>query len=161
MNIAQKFQTKKDQDFLPDFTVKRVSTKTMMSNITNPVIDFVEVRLDPSYENVAFLAFATFEVKPPPVEQWIRFGLTGRENIQQQWRPQKIKQECICIDYKKRAEAGHIIAVSHIITAKGNVLVSAQLLWFGFPFLNQFFVGIKPGMRERTEELLLAGLEYV
>ena len=156
--MLQKFPVGKE--IAPGFRVIQAATRSVIADMANPITHFVEVKLDCLYENLAFLAFATFMEKPPS-KQWLQLSLSGKENIRQLWKPQTIRQECAGVDYTKRAEAGHLVAVSHVITAKNNLLVSAQLLWFGFPFVNQFFVGFKPGMRERTEELLQAGLDLV
>ena len=133
------------------FTVTAVRNKNVRSDQTNPVIDFVEEQLDCLYENLAFLSFATFKNGPPPSEQWIRIALSGSEDIHELWTPPQIKRECVCVAFRRRAKSGQLVAVTEMIAAKGQVLVSAQLLWFGFPGVNLFFVDFKPGMRERTE----------
>ena len=143
------------------FTVTAIRNKSVVSDKANPIIDFVEVQLDCLYENVAFLSFATFKNGPPPSEQWIRIALTGTEDIHELWTPPKIDRECVCVAFRRKARSGQLMAVTEMIAAKGKVLVSAQLLWFGFPGVNRFFVDFKPGMKERTAELLLAGLDFV
>ena len=157
MDITQKFPANKE--IAPGFRVIKAGSRPVMADMANPITEFFEVKLDCLYENLAVLAFATF-MHTPPREQWLSLSLSGKESNRQLWQPQRIRQECIGVDYNKRAEAGHLIAISQIITAKHNMLVSAQLLWFGFPLINRFYVGIKPGMRERTEELLSAGLKF-
>lgn len=155
--MKDRFQV--NQEIAPGFTVVKVTTKRVPATTPHPIASLTEVQLNCLYENVAFLAYAAFKETLPPSDQWIKYGLGGHENIRQVWKPHKIKQESVCLDYHRRAQAGHLMAVSHAIAVKKNVLVSAQLQWFGFPFVNRFFVGFKPGMRERTEELLLAGLK--
>ena len=156
MDVTKRFPVGKE--IAPGFNVTKAASKPVIADMANPIISFAEVKLDCLYENLAVLAFATFK-QPPPQEQWIKLGLGGRETVRQFWQPKKIRQECLGVDYTRRAEPGHLMAVSHIISAQENILVSAQLLWFGFPLINRFYVGFKPGMRERAEELLLAGLK--
>jgi hypothetical protein len=156
MELIQKFP--KGVEVAPGFTVIQAYTRPVIATKENPITQFVEVKLDPLYENLAILAFATFMEKPAS-NQWLQLALTGRENVRQLWKPKTIGQECLGVDYTRRVEAGHLAAVSQLVSWKNNMLISAQLLWFGLPFINQFFVGFKPGMRERTEELLQAGLK--
>ena len=158
MDITEKFP--KGRGIAPGFIVMKARNKPMIADMANPITQFAEVTLDCLYENIAFLAFATF-TKKPPLEQWMKLGLSGREKIRELWQPQKVRQECVGVDYNKQAEAGHLVAISHLMTVKNNVLVSAQLVWYGFPLINKFYVGFKPGMRERAEALLLAGLKFV
>jgi len=96
--MLKKFQVGKE--IVPGFRVNEVKSKSVLADPSNPITNFVEVKLDCSYENLAFLAFATFQEKPPS-EQWRRLSLSGTENIRQLWKPQKIKQECVGIDYNK------------------------------------------------------------
>jgi hypothetical protein len=160
MNLSQKFHV--GQKVAGGFTVREiVNNKHVGSPVENPIIDFAEMKLDCLYENLAVLSFATFKEKPPSSQDWIKLSLSGKENILKLWDPQRVKLECVCIDYKKRTQSSQLVAVSHIIAAKKNILVSAQLMWFGFPFINRMFVGFKPGMRDRTEELLLGGVKII
>ena len=158
MDLIQKFRS--GQEIAPGFKVIQAYTRPVMATMENPITQFVEVKLDCLYENLAFLAFATF-MERPPSNQWLQLTITGGENIRQLWKSNTIRQECLGIDYTRRIEAGHLAAISQLVSWKSNQLVSAQLLWFGFPFVNKLFVGFKPGMRERTEELLQAGLKLV
>ena len=156
MELIQKFS--KGLEIAPGFKVLQAYTRSVIAPMENPVTQFVEVKLEPLYENLAVLAFATFMEKPLS-HQWLQLVLTGREAIRQLWKPETIGGECLGVDYTRRVEAGYLAAVTQLVSWKNDQLVSAQLLWFGLPFVNRFFVGFKPGMRERTEELLQAGLK--
>jgi hypothetical protein len=153
--MADGFQV--GMDVCTGFKVLEIKNRTVASRLDNPIIEFREIRLDCAYENAAFILVATFQSVVPPVDEWIQIALTGREQIDSQWTPLRMKAPFVALAYRK-LEHGRITAVTNLITRKGKSLVSAQLLWFGFPLINTLYVGFKPGMRERTEELLTASL---
>jgi hypothetical protein len=161
MNMSYAIQV--GTEIAGSFRVRTVRKRTVMSEMTNAIIDATEVELDSLYENAALLSFFTFKDEPPPRERWTQLVFTGMEDVRTYpvWKPRKIRHAYVCIPYKTKSTSGHITAVTQMLAAKGKTVVSAKLAWFGFPGINQFFVGFKPGMKERTEELLLAGLELV
>ena len=142
------------------FRVRRIREEPILSEMSNPIIDSTIIELDSLYENDAFLGFYTFSNSPPPCEQWAPIVAKDIVNarIFPMWVPLRIKQQCVCLPYKLRTPSGSIIAVTQMMAAKNNTIVSSKVRWFGFPGLNSFFVGFKPGMKARTEDLLVAGL---
>jgi len=142
------------------FTVKRIRKEAILSTMSNPIIDSTVIELDSLYENAGFLGFYTFMDSPPPVEQWT--SIVAKDIINAEifpmWIPSQIKQQCVCLPYKVRTTSGNIVAVTQMLAAKNNTIVSSKVWWFGLPVVNKFHVDFKPGMKERTEELLLAGL---
>src|SRR3990172_1083161 len=101
MDMLQKFPVGKE--IAPGFRVIQAATRPVIADMANPITHFVEVKLDCLYENLAFLAFATFKEKPPS-KQWLQLSLSGKENIRQLWKPQTIRQEYAGVYYTKRAD---------------------------------------------------------
>jgi hypothetical protein len=141
------------------FTVRKIRKEPIGSEMSNPIIESIVVELESIYENAAFLGFYTFLNSPPPFERWTPIVAKDLEyaRIFPMWKPSQIKQQCICLPYKVRTSSGSILAVTQMLAAKNNTVVSAKIWWSGFPGINKFYVGFKPGMKARTEELLLSG----
>lgn len=143
-----------------DFTVKHIRKKHVMSEMSNPIVSATVAELTCPYVSTAFLEFYTYLNNPPPFQQWVPIVEEDLENarIFPMWKPSQIKQQCICLPYKIRTASGKILAVTQMLVAKNKTVIASKLWWFGSPRINKFFVGFRSGMKERTEELLLAGL---
>lgn len=156
-----------------DFTVQNVkhnieikpTYKPTIGNKPNPIISNTVIELDAKYENTSWLLFYTFAEAAPPLNEWDVLFFSGLPvsdiRIDKTWKPENVRQECVCLSCKARTFQGTWIAVSEMLAACEKTVVAARITWFGFPIFNRFSVRFKPGMHMRTEKLLMAGLDMV
>lgn len=144
--------------------IKPTYTPTI-GNKPNPIVSNTVIELDAKYENTSWLLFYTFAEAAPPLNEWDILFFSGLPvsdiRIDKTWKPENIRQECVCLSYKARTFQRTWIAVSEMLAAREKTVVAARVTWLGFPIFNRFSVGFKPGMHMRTEELLIAGLGMV
>lgn len=125
------------------------------------VSEAIVLDLDSQYENQSMLAFYILHGPVPPAGQWPLIGLAGLSgmDVKRAWQPESIRVPCGALEYTARTANGSKVAVIHMMAASKTALVLAVTTWAGFPGLNRFTVGVKPGMEMRNENLLRAGLE--
>jgi hypothetical protein len=138
--------------------VKKVSVPATMSEYAS---ESVIIELDSRYENQSRLSIYTLEGGIPPAGQWPLLVPEGFSDVRvkRSWTPSRINPPCGAIAYKARAAQGHQAAIMQMMAANETYFILAVTSWSGFPGVNSFFVGFKPGMEERTEDLLEAALK--
>lgn len=146
----------------PDFTVMRVDTDTEIWS----AVGAAEVRsfcLEAKYENEAQLVFFRFEGAMPSLSSLEERAQPSIDmcEVCPPWKARKVPQPHFCQALRITTPKGYKVVVTQMIATKNQFIVLGRLVWFGFPFLRRWFVGFKPGMRERTEELLLAGIDML
>ncbi len=127
------------------------------------ITDSIAYTLDAQFENGGLLEMCTFAGDTPPDTEWASIFNEQLDPVKVApiWQPAKTKRRCVCLAYKMRNPNGVLTAITQMLAIEGSTLVSAKIYWCGFPGINRFYVGFKPGMRLRTEELLAAGLQMV
>ena len=145
------------------FKVRNVRQQPVISPRSNPIVDATTIDLEALYQSASFLSFYTFIESPPSSDSWTNLVFTPTPDTRRPrtWRPARIDQECVGIQYKIRTVDGNRVAITQALAAKNKTLVSAKTTWTGFPGFNRYLVGYNPGMKMRTKELLLAGLSLV
>lgn len=124
------------------------------------VSEMVIIDLDSKYENQSRLSIYTLQGPIPEAGNWpflVPEGLTD-VHVERFWTPSRVPPPCGALMYKARTSQGTQVAVVQMMAANETALVLAMTSWAGFPGLNRYTVGFKPGMDMRTEELLEAGL---
>jgi hypothetical protein len=119
------------------------------------------LELEARYENHSRLSLFRLSSPPPPAEQWPLIVPEGFQNIsvKKSWMPPGLEAPSVAVAYKAQTSAGHNVALINMMTATEDVLVLAAVSWYGGPLSRFRGPGFKPGMEERTQELLLAGKE--
>lgn len=143
------------------YTVTRIRDGKISPDMSAYIDKAIVLDLDAKYENQSMLSFYVLKGPVPPEGQWPLItlaGLSGME-VKRSWRPQGIQVPCGALEYTARTANGGKVAVVYMMAAGKTALVLAITTWAGFPGLNRFSVGVKPGMEARNEELLKAGLE--
>ncbi|MCL4299207.1 MAG: hypothetical protein KJ077_25965 [Anaerolineae bacterium] len=143
------------------YTILQVKTGKVPKEINKYVSDALIIELDSKYENQSRLSIYTLKGAVPEAGNWpflVPDGFTD-VHVKKSWTPSRIKVPCGAIAYEARTPQGIRVAMIQMMAAGETALVHAATSWAGFPGLNRFFVGFKPGMEMRTEDLLEAGLE--
>ena len=145
------------------FTVKGVHRGPAREIGSYSIAESLTCSLDARFENEAVLAFYTVAGDLPSDLDWASIvnGHLEPAKLGPMWQPFKIQRRCVCLAYKMRNPNGDLCAITQMLASENKTLVSAKLLWNGFPGINRFYVGFKPGMRQRTEDLLSAGLGMI
>lgn len=142
------------------YTVLEVKRGKVPSTMSEYVRDALIIELDSKYENQSRLSIYTLKGPMPPAGQWsflVPDDLSG-VRVKKSWTPLRVNPPCGAMEYEARTSQGTRVTVVHMMAASKTVLVHAEVRWVGFPGFNRFFVGCKPGMKERTEALLEVGL---
>jgi hypothetical protein len=122
------------------------------------------VSLDTRYENggkLVFCRFAQDSLAGAKLDQLVRVGLGPSEEPPIAWDSPRLPRPCLCQALRIAVPGQPKLALTQAATFKQDIFVLARMYWTGMPIINRWFVGFKPGMRERTEDLLLAGLDLL
>lgn len=152
---------KRDDNVAGSFKVKGVVRDHKKSVDAYTITDSIAYTLDAQFENGALLEMCTFVGDTPPDTEWASIinGQLEPVKVAPMWQPAKTQRRCVCLAYKMRNPNGELAAITQMLSIQGDTLVSAKIYWCGFPGINRLYVGFKPGMRLRTEELLTAGVQ--
>lgn len=143
------------------FTVLRWRDDEVPPHLAPFVTAGSHLDLDARFENSSFLIH--YELRPgaPPLDQWpfiLPLGL-AEAAVTREWTPARVPQLSRGLELQARQlPGGTRVALVEVMARLKRGMVVAIVTWQGFPLLNRFFVGVKPGMTERAEALLLAGL---
>jgi hypothetical protein len=143
------------------YTVTHIRDGNVSPDMKAYVSKAIVLDLDSKYENQSMLSFYILKGPVPPEGQWPLIGLAGLSGmeVKRSWQPKGIQVPCGALEYTARTPNGSKITVIYMMAASKTALVLAITTWAGFPGLNRFSVGVKPGMEARNEDLLKAGLE--
>lgn len=143
------------------FVVLEMKAAMVPPDIASHVMSGTCLNLDARYENSSSLIQYSLSPSAPPVEKWPFILPHGLSDIvvEREWRPTRIPLPSRAWAFKARTPPdSNRIAIVEIMARQRSTLFIAIVTWQGIPVFNRFTVGFKPGMAERTEALLFAGM---
>ena len=143
------------------FKVIQINEGIVPAVMSEYASDALIIELDAMYENHSRVSIYTLKGPIPPAGKWPFITPSGFADfsVKKSWTSSKIQPPCGALAYKARTPNGTLCAIVQMMAATEKTFVLAMTSWFGFPLINHFHVGFKPGMMMRTEELLLDSLK--